>query len=72
MSVVYENPVRPTKTVKITAKDLANMKGPKRLDGEDFKKYKIRRKIENYITKIYCRGSVFHNSRELGTYTKGN
>ena len=32
------------------------LQGPKRLEGEDFEEYKIRRKAENGLLKEYLRG----------------
>lgn len=32
------------------------LKGPKRLEGESYEEYKVRRKTEDYITRQYLRG----------------
>ena len=37
------------------------LKGPKRLEGESFEDYKIRRKQENYMTRKYLRGYISSN-----------
>ena len=37
------------------------LKGPKRLKGESFEDYKIRRKKENYMTRQYLRGYIISN-----------
>jgi len=37
-------------------KTFDDFKGSKRVDGEDFEVYKIRRKAEKLVTKIYLQG----------------
>ena len=34
------------------------LKGPKRMEGETYEKYKIRRKAEQQMVKQYLRGTV--------------
>ena len=34
------------------------LKGPKRMEGETYEKFKIRRKAENQMVKQYLRGTV--------------
>ncbi len=53
-------------------KDLFNdLQGSKRLEGEDFDRYKIRRRIENKLISIYLkRGIQVWDSINKGTYVK--
>tara|TARA_Y100001938_G_C8020764_1_gene395200 strand:+ start:456 stop:674 length:219 start_codon:yes stop_codon:yes gene_type:complete len=38
------------------------LKGPKRMEGETFEKYKIRRRAENQMVKQYLRGNFIPNN----------
>ena len=46
---------------------LFNTLKPQRLEGETHNEYKIRRLLQN---KNKSKGTVFHNSKKLGTYIK--
>ena len=38
------------------------LKGPKRMEGESFEKYKIRRRAEEEMVKQYLRGELIPNN----------
>ena len=38
------------------------LKGPKRMEGESFEKYKIRRRAEEQMVKQYLRGELIPNN----------
>jgi hypothetical protein len=45
-----------SKLVRKNKLSIATLKGPKRLNGESFKKYRFRRAVEGEYTKQYLRG----------------
>jgi hypothetical protein len=49
---------------------LFNSSSSKRLEGEKYTEYKIRRTLNNSNDKEKSRGILFHNSKKLGTYIK--
>lgn len=42
----------------------------KRKNDEPFGDYKVRRMVQNNPIKLYLKGKVFWNSKEVGTYVK--
>lgn len=45
------------------------LKGPKRLEGEDWEKYQMRRKNENWLRKMSVRlGTLINDSGSVGQY----
>ena len=43
---------------------------PVRFEGENFKEYKTRMKIVSYVMKQRLKGTLMHDSKNLGTYVK--
>lgn len=43
------------------------LKGPKRLEGESFEDYKIRRRAEQMLTKRYLRGTPVETKNSNGS-----